>query len=380
VSTEDQVRDAFRAYDDTVAEPHDALDRVRTRLRQPAKQQSRWAVAVVGATVVLGLVLIAMLVSSGDRSEPRIAAGGITAIDVPEGWHSLPVSRGTVPTERFTIASVADRESLDPIVACLGDPLPSPAAYISVYEYEPGQPLTQVAEGGFFSESSFGSRPAHFEPEVWQGGSCASPGSPVEDRSFRMLPFSDKGRKLLVRVVTTGDPDHALLKAAGPILDTLRLSGGPPDVGTGAPPSSDTLPPVPVPDVRNQPPQTASDILTGSDFQVTSQSEPSDEIEPGRVVRTDPPASTPTARNSTITMFVSAGPESIEVPSVLNQPRDAAIQILQGAGFQVFEATQQVNNPNVDGRVVASNPPATSMARKGSTVTIQVGRFVPQGT
>ena len=139
-------------------------------------------------------------------------------------------------------------------------------------------------------------------------------------------------------------------------------------------------PPIPVPDVRNQPVQTATDILTGAGFQVTSASEPSDEIEQGRVIRTDPPATTPTARNATITMFVSTGPQDIEVPNVVNQPRDAAIQILSGAGFQVFEAIQQVNNPTLNNRVVASNPPASTPAKKGSAVTITVGKFGPQNT
>jgi serine/threonine-protein kinase len=139
-------------------------------------------------------------------------------------------------------------------------------------------------------------------------------------------------------------------------------------------------PPVPVPDVRNQPVQTATDILTGAGFQVTSVSEASDEIEQGRVIRTDPAATTPTDRNSTVTMFVSTGPEDVDVPNVVNQPRDAAIQILQGAGFQVFEATQPVNNPNLNNRVVATNPTPPAKAKKGSSVTITVGKFGPQNT
>ena len=139
-------------------------------------------------------------------------------------------------------------------------------------------------------------------------------------------------------------------------------------------------PQIPVPDVRNHPVQTATDILTGAGFQVTSVSEANDEIELGRVVRTDPAATTPADRNTTITMFVSTGPEDIDVPNVVNQPRDAAIQILQGAGFQVFEATQQVNNPNLNNRVVATNPPSPGKAKKGSSVTITVGKFGPQTT
>ena len=98
------------------------------------------------------------------------------------------------------------------------------------------------------------------------------------------------------------------------------------------------------------------------------------------MIGTEPAATTPTERNTTITMFVSTGPEEVDVPNVVNQPQDAAIQILQGAGFQVFEANQQVNNPTLNNRVVATNPQPPAKAKKGSPVTITVGTFGPQNT
>jgi serine/threonine-protein kinase len=138
-------------------------------------------------------------------------------------------------------------------------------------------------------------------------------------------------------------------------------------------------PPIPVPNVVNQPAELALSLLNESGFQVTSESEASDTVEAGRVTRTDPAAGTEIPRDSPIAMFVSTGPEGVPVPNVVNQPEAQAVAALNQAGFQVFRAEQPVNNPINNGRVVATNPPADTRAPRNSSVTITIGVFEPGG-
>jgi eukaryotic-like serine/threonine-protein kinase len=133
-----------------------------------------------------------------------------------------------------------------------------------------------------------------------------------------------------------------------------------------------------VPNLAGQEAQTAQQLLQGQGFQVSLQSEPSDSVPVGRVTRSDPGGGTSVKRGSAIKLFVSAGPENVQVPNVVGQPQDQATQTLQAAGFQVFASQQGTNNPSDNGRVLAQNPAAGQQVPKGSGVTLTVGRF-PSG-
>jgi eukaryotic-like serine/threonine-protein kinase len=134
-------------------------------------------------------------------------------------------------------------------------------------------------------------------------------------------------------------------------------------------------PNVAVPNVAGQEAQTAQQLLQGAGFQVSAQSEPNDTVPVGRVTRTDPAADTQVRRGSAVKMFVSTGPQMVEVPDVVGQQRDQAAQMLEAAGFQVFASEQGTNNPGDNGKVLAQNPPTGQRVPKGSGVTLTVGRF-----
>jgi eukaryotic-like serine/threonine-protein kinase len=136
-------------------------------------------------------------------------------------------------------------------------------------------------------------------------------------------------------------------------------------------------PQIAMPNVVGQESQTAQQLLQQAGFQVSVQSEQSDSVTTGRVTRTDPGANAMVKRGSSVTMFVSTGPQNVNVPNVVGQMQNQASQTLQQAGFQVFVSQQNSNNPTDNGRVLAQNPAAGQQQPKGSGVTLTVGRFPP---
>jgi serine/threonine-protein kinase len=95
------------------------------------------------------------------------------------------------------------------------------------------------------------------------------------------------------------------------------------------------------------------------------------------VVRQEPTGSA--APGSTVTLSVSKGPKQSTVPDVTNQDEDSATPTLMGAGFKVTVNREDVNDPGLDGIVLAQDPTGGTKAPHGSTVTITIGRFIPPG-
>src|SRR5437868_6705989 len=137
-------------------------------------------------------------------------------------------------------------------------------------------------------------------------------------------------------------------------------------------------PSIAMPNVVGQESQTAQQLLQQAGFQVSVQSEPSDSVPTGRVTRTDPGANAQVKRGASVTMFVSTGPQTVDVPNVVGQTQAQASQALQQAGFQVFVSQQSTNNPTENGRVLAQNPSGGAKQTKGGGVTLTVGKFPPQ--
>src|SRR2546421_437939 len=136
-------------------------------------------------------------------------------------------------------------------------------------------------------------------------------------------------------------------------------------------------PSIAMPNVVGQESQTAQQLLQQAGFQVSVQSEQSDTVPTGRVTRTDPGANAQVKRGASVTMFVSTGPQTVDVPNVVGQTQAQASQALQQAGFQVFVSQQATNNPTENGRVLAQNPSGGAKQNKGAGVTLTVGKFPP---
>ncbi len=140
---------------------------------------------------------------------------------------------------------------------------------------------------------------------------------------------------------------------------TIKVSSGPPDVA--------------VPNVAGFTVTKASNTLGQDGLEVSTKDEASDTVPSGQVIRTDPPAGTEVAKGETITLIVSNGPSTSPVPNVVGLTAAQATSRLEGSGFVVFPTNRTVLSPADDGRVIEQTPGASTVAPRGSRVTIVVG-------
>jgi eukaryotic-like serine/threonine-protein kinase len=132
--------------------------------------------------------------------------------------------------------------------------------------------------------------------------------------------------------------------------------------------------PVTVPDVTGLPFDQASAQLTSQGFKVNRTDV--DSSEPANNVLSESPvAGTSTTKGSTVTLTVSKGPTTADVPDVTNQDPGTATGTLEASGFKVQQTQQDVTDPNLDQIVVDQDPKGGAQAKQGATVTIVVGHY-----
>ena len=99
---------------------------------------------------------------------------------------------------------------------------------------------------------------------------------------------------------------------------------------------------------------------------------PSDTVEEGLFVESDPPVGTEIEVGKTVEIAFSSGPEAVSVPNVVGMTQDQAASTLEAAGLTSGSVTE-VNDPSAAaGDVVATDPAADSSAAPGSRVNLTV--------
>ena len=94
-------------------------------------------------------------------------------------------------------------------------------------------------------------------------------------------------------------------------------------------------------------------------------------IPAGQVISSSPGGGAVTTRGTTVTLRVSSGPSPLDVPIVIDDDAEDAIEELEDRGFVVSVATTP-SSGREEGRVIAQDP-AGGQAPEGSTVRITVG-------
>jgi eukaryotic-like serine/threonine-protein kinase len=135
--------------------------------------------------------------------------------------------------------------------------------------------------------------------------------------------------------------------------------------------------PIPVPNVVGQPYANAAGALQGAGFSVHRFDVESDAPK-DQVVSMDPQQGTQVPKGSKVTLSVSKGPSTSQVPDVTFLSQPEAVQTLRSAGFKVSVVTQDVTDPAEDGIVSSQGPEGGTEAKPQSTVTITVGHLVAQ--
>ncbi|HEY7398697.1 MAG TPA: Stk1 family PASTA domain-containing Ser/Thr kinase [Gaiellaceae bacterium] len=197
----------------------------------------------------------------------------------------------------------------------------------------------------------------------------AVPGVVGLDLTSAVQALAQKGFNQKIRRIYSGEPPDtvtAQLPTAGAKVDkgstvTINVSKG--------------AKPITVPDVTGEPFANAQSALIGAGFTVTRVDQASDQQPAGVVLSMDPPQGSPEPRGTRITLTVSKGPATTQVPDVTNLTAADATSILQGAGFTVSTITQPVTDPSNDGIVIDQSPRGNSTGQQGEVITITIGQL-----
>jgi len=222
------------------------------------------------------------------------------------------------------------------------------------------------------------------------------PGDRTERGNFVTITVSTGPKKVVVPNVVGRNRDDAVseLTAAGlkpnsvgvnslEPLDTVLATG--PKAGTEVLEGtavrvnySKGPKPIAVPNVVGMPFESAESTLQGAGFAV-SRTDVDDAQQPeGVVVGQNPAAGTQQGKGSVITLQVSKGPQTSQVPDVTSLSAEDATAQLTQSGFEVQSVEEIVDSQDLDGRVLSQDPEGGSKAEQGTTVVIVVGRFEAQ--
>jgi serine/threonine-protein kinase len=135
----------------------------------------------------------------------------------------------------------------------------------------------------------------------------------------------------------------------------------------------------PVPDVTGKTLAEASNLLGQNGFTAKQTSEPSNTVEEGRVIRTDPPAGTLQPKGAEVTVVVSSGPQKVEVPDVVGLTENGARTALQRQGLTMGSSTTPECTPDQQNQVISQNPDAGTKVDPGSQVTVLICQPVVDG-
>ena len=200
----------------------------------------------------------------------------------------------------------------------------------------------------------------------------------IELPELRLMSQADAEKKIAELGLRLGtveqreqaDADPGIVLEQSPAAGTVMAPGDPVNLVVSVEPGKEL-----VPDVAGRPLAQAQSAIQEAGFRFRNPVyEPSDTVNEGSVIRTDPPAGTSLEANSQITIIVSSGVEQLNVPAVVGDEADAAQRELEGAGFVVQRQTRTLSpgDSNV-GKVMSQTPNGGQQADKGSTVTITVG-------
>lgn len=238
-------------------------------------------------------------------------------------------------------------------------------------EYQAGQvtrqspaPETELAKGETVQVWLAAGQEEVEVPNV-VGQTQARAGSLLGQAGFTVVPQTEESQAPRGEVVRQ-DP-AARGKALRGSGVTIWVSSGPPEPTTIA-----------VSGVVGMGRDRAKATLEQAGFIVTTQQVASDSPA-GEVVEQSPSAGTERPPNSTVLLSISAGPQTVAVPSLMGMSAREARATLEAAGLQVKEVGQP--NPDVPaGTVFDQDPQPEQEVREGSTVTIVVAEPVATTT
>ena len=136
-----------------------------------------------------------------------------------------------------------------------------------------------------------------------------------------------------------------------------------------------------VPDVVGASPEIAREEIrtAGLIYDLSEETVYSDVAAAGEVAATDPESGERLSPGDEVTVFVSKGPQRVEMPELLGSDVADAIKALEDLGFERDNiAQEEVDSSDHDpGEVISTVPEAGGDADREETVTLSVSRGIP---
>ncbi len=127
-----------------------------------------------------------------------------------------------------------------------------------------------------------------------------------------------------------------------------------------------------IPDVSGQEEYEAANALGAKSLSVERVLQPSDSVESGKVIGTNPAAGQSVAKGSKIQLIVSSGKDQVTVPNLYGRTQSEAMNDLQAVGLTGTVRSVFACDPTSSGKVIAQSPSAGSKVDKGSNVDMSV--------
>ncbi len=124
-----------------------------------------------------------------------------------------------------------------------------------------------------------------------------------------------------------------------------------------------------LPDYKDRLKDDVSTDLGNHDVEITFGEEASDDIEEGRVIRTNPSAGTTVKEGDAVEVIVSTGVEQIGVPNTTGKTITDAVNMIKDKGFTVKQGSDVYSSQPV-GKVAYTEPAAGKKVDKGAEITI----------
>ena len=199
-----------------------------------------------------------------------------------------------------------------------------------------------------------------------EGLAAAAAESKLRKAGFKPTTQEQSSAKVPLGHVVSTDPSAGIVVQVGSPV-TVYLSSGPAQVH--------------VPDLTGQTQKAAEAALTTAGLAVGAITlQVSAAQTPETVLSQSPasPASLPAGAK--VNLVVAQAPKEVAVPHVEGKTEVAATTALEKAGFTVKTVTEPTGEAIKIGHVLKQTPPAGGQAKKGTTVTITIGKATEETT
>jgi serine/threonine-protein kinase len=128
-----------------------------------------------------------------------------------------------------------------------------------------------------------------------------------------------------------------------------------------------------VPDVAGSTVAEAQATLREANFDnVSQEQQASEDVEEGQVIETDPPAGDEVPVDEEIVLYVSSGPDAVEIPSVEGQSESEATSTLSDAGFENVNPQPRADDSVPEGQAIGTDPSAGESVAPDTEITLLV--------